>query len=72
MKSTLTSGTQKMQLMTTFTLGQGWMTQRLDLWKGEWEQGALSSQTWFSSEMECELDLQQRKAEFLLTGWQEL
>jgi len=68
--TTLTSGTQQMQLRTTFTQGQGWMTQRFDLWRGQWEQGSLSSQSWFSSEQECELDLQQRTEDFLLTGWQ--
>lgn len=70
MTTTLTSGTQQMQLRTTLLAGQGWTTQRFDFWRGEWEAGALSAPSFFDSESECEADLQQRTRDFLSAGWQ--
>ncbi len=67
--TTMTSGTQEMQMRTTFSAGQGWTTERFDMWRGEWTRGAMSSPTWFSSQKASEMDMEQRTREFMAAGW---
>lgn len=64
-------GFETRTLTLHFQEGSGWITKCFTTWKGE-DSGELkfSDSQWFSTQQECEKDLEKRQEQFNLLGFQ--
>lgn len=66
----MSSGQTTKTFTTFFQKGSGWKTRTFEQWKGgEFEESFSSDTSWFSTETECERDMQRRMQDHKEMGW---